>query len=623
MMAGLAVALATFALYWATLLPGQDLGDTASFQVLVSTSVLTPRDAYPLYFMLGKALVAALAPAEPARALNVMSAVFGALACGALVPLGRRLSGSTLSGVFSALLLGASYTFWSQALIAEVYTLEVFFIAVSIGAAIWWVDRPSLARLALFMAVYAISFGNHLSMILLMPGLTLLVLGAYPGGWREAVRPRVLLLAMAVVMVGAAPYAWNLATLMASPEAPGTLGEAARAFWFDVTKSDWRSSMMGQVPEARLGERLAMYWFDVRQQFGVLGFLLAGTGAVALARSWRLGAAALLAIYGVAGCFAFTYNVGDTHVFFLPSHTVVALLTAPGAAAVLGRVRSIPIRTVLLAGSLVYPAARAADAYPAIDRRDDTRAPDLCRAVLQGTTEGGDILALDVNWQLYNGLAYYTLNHRVGVPMAPLAPMLLSFPDLVEANRDVGRWILVAPESGAELVRAAYGGLYSVHPDSRLDRPSLRARVESARPGTLYVLSYLRSSAAPVALEELQAASLGLAGTRMPDARFNVLVGRVGTPPLLKRSSDRPFRVRIDVPGTPALTVRMESWLPFDTIRRAGFGHVTSGVRHVFTLELGISLALLGDAGAPLTTYYEGGAFAVPARFLVSPAGRE
>ena len=44
-------------LYRATLLPGFDLGDTASFQTMGGLSTITPRDGYPLYFAIGRPVV--------------------------------------------------------------------------------------------------------------------------------------------------------------------------------------------------------------------------------------------------------------------------------------------------------------------------------------------------------------------------------------------------------------------------------------------------------------------------------------------------------------------------------------------------------------------------------------
>ena len=67
-LAALFVALATFSLYRATLLPGQDLGDTASFQTIVGASILTPRQGYPLYFAVGDLFLRLVGGATPAIA---------------------------------------------------------------------------------------------------------------------------------------------------------------------------------------------------------------------------------------------------------------------------------------------------------------------------------------------------------------------------------------------------------------------------------------------------------------------------------------------------------------------------------------------------------------------------
>ena len=69
-------------------LPGLDLGDSASFQTGVGSLTLTPRQAYPLYYGLGNLFVW-LHPGEPARALNLASAVYGAIAVGLATGLQR------------------------------------------------------------------------------------------------------------------------------------------------------------------------------------------------------------------------------------------------------------------------------------------------------------------------------------------------------------------------------------------------------------------------------------------------------------------------------------------------------------------------------------------------------
>ena len=82
-----------------------------------------------------------------------------------------------------------------------------------------------------------------------------------------------------------------------------------------------------------VGDHAAMYAFDLHQQFGWAGPLLALAGLAQLVTTnWR-HAALVLTVYVVNVLFAFGYNVGDTHVFYLPSHLIVALLAAPGTGA--------------------------------------------------------------------------------------------------------------------------------------------------------------------------------------------------------------------------------------------------------------------------------------------------
>jgi hypothetical protein len=50
----------------------------------------------------------------------------------------------------------------------------------------------------------------------------------------------------------------------------------------------------------------------------------------------------------------------------------------------------------------------------------------------------------------------------------------------------------------------------------------------------------------------------------------------------------------------------MESWLPFETFRRAGFGHVLRGRQHVLTIERGVSLVWFDRADEPAVTYAAG-----------------
>ena len=236
------VTVLAFAAYRATLLPSVDFGDTASYQAAVGEWRLTPRQAYPLYFLLANSLYA-VTGGEPARALNLLSALAGAAACGAMVWLASGLTGSLTAGAWAGLMLGASYTFWSQAVIGEVYTLHLLLTALVLSAALWWSRKPSYRRLAVLFALYGASFGNHLMTVLLAPALVVLIL-VTPGGARQLFGAPGVAIAGLSAVAGASQYLWNAAYLWQVVDPQPTWSEGIRDFWFDVTKSDWRSTMV-------------------------------------------------------------------------------------------------------------------------------------------------------------------------------------------------------------------------------------------------------------------------------------------------------------------------------------------------------------------------------------------
>ena len=123
----------------------------------------------------------------------------------------------------------------------------------------------------------------------------------------------------------------------------------------------------------------------------------------------------------------------------------------------------------------------------------------------------------------------------------------------------------------------------------------------------------------PLDADELAAIVAALTGhtaTLPTDSVYTVMVGRAGERPLVVRSERRPFRLRMTVSGMD-LDVRMESWLPPDTIRRAGFGHVVVNRRHVLTLERGVSVVALGENGQTRLAGYASGLYAPEPRFRI------
>ncbi|MDP9488088.1 MAG: DUF2723 domain-containing protein, partial [Actinomycetota bacterium] len=141
-LAGMGVGLFAFVLYLLALAPTVlyytiEMKDSAVLQATAYTLGIGHPTGYPTYTILTH-LFTYLPFGDAAYRVNLASAVFGALAVAATYVVGMRLGGSIAAALVGALALGTSQLFWSQAIIAEVYTLHVLFLSAAILVLLLW-----------------------------------------------------------------------------------------------------------------------------------------------------------------------------------------------------------------------------------------------------------------------------------------------------------------------------------------------------------------------------------------------------------------------------------------------------------------------------------------------------
>jgi len=607
------VATLAFWAYTRTLLPGVDLGDTGGFQAAVLWPESSARRAYPLYYTLATPFIRAVSEDNPARGLNLFSAIWAAIAVGLLAMVGGRLTKSPLTGAAVGLLFAFSYTFWTQAIIAEVYSLHLALVAGCLLALQAFAARPTTSRLALFFALYAFAFGNHLGMILFLVPFTVFLVHVHPRP-RELFTPSTILLALTIAAAGALQYAPTLLYVWDSIDAPMPWTDRLAAFWVDVTKADWREEMVLGVNASQLWNRLQMWAWDARQQFGLTGLALAALGAVrvwSLSRPW---AVFLWLAYAITTAFALTYNVGDTHVFLLPGHFLMALAIAAG----LAHWADARVRHALAIAALLYAGWRGWDTWPAVDRHADRRADAQLAHLAEGVDARSALLVSRMDWQLENVLLYASRNERPDLTWVRLDDVVLHFPFLVRDNLAESRDLVLTADAAKGVV-AAYANEFPLVLDQPA-APGLADVVSRIPRGTPYVLTLLLPppSGRTFDPEDFAKGLAELAGNRVPrrvEASYEVWAGSHGEEPTLYRSSAHPFRQNVLIGGEP-FTIRMDSWLPEDSFRRGGFAHVLHGRRHALIAERGISLVWLQRDGSP-ASYYGAGLYTPEARFRI------
>jgi hypothetical protein len=300
---------------------------------------------YPLFTLIGH-LFTHLPFGSVAYRVHLASALFGALTGGMAWLCARCLIAGRLPAYLAALALGLSPVFWSQAIIAEVYTLNTFFFLTLVFLGLRACPPGAHAtvsenaeRLLPWMAlVFGLSLSNHYPLMLLVAPAFVVLLWPL----RRQLLRRFGTLAWLVVL-GLLPYAWlvwrSWAALPISFNGP--LESIGEIFYF-LSRSGYAE--IDHSVSAGWLDRIRFFQFFGGQlvvQFALLGTLLAAAGC---ALQWRvLGrrSAAFLTIGFLMPSVVlllllrFDYDSFRAHVFHvypLPAYAVCALWLGMGFA---------------------------------------------------------------------------------------------------------------------------------------------------------------------------------------------------------------------------------------------------------------------------------------------------
>lgn len=370
------VACGLFVLYAATAPRSVAFEDDSLFVMSSYFLGIEHPPGYPLFTWIGH-LFSRLPFGSVAYRVHLASALFGALSCAAAWLCARTLIAGRLPAYVAALGLGFSPVFWSQATIAEVYTLNTFFFLtlVYLGLQICGPAQASPAgarqgRVLAWMAfLFGLSLSNHYPLMLLVaPALCVLL-------WplRQQVLERLGLL-VCLAVAGLLPYAWLVrrswlvlpisfdGPLETLPEILFFLSRAGYAGVDDSVSATW-------LDRARF---LQFFGGQLFVQFAVIGTLLAAAGFAAQWRVFgrRIGAFLTLAFLMPSVVLLFLLNFDYSaitkhvfHVYPLPAYAVVALWMALGAAWLAERKALSRVQTRTLAalalGAILIVGARA------------------------------------------------------------------------------------------------------------------------------------------------------------------------------------------------------------------------------------------------------------------------
>ncbi|MBI4348800.1 MAG: DUF2723 domain-containing protein [Elusimicrobia bacterium] len=160
------------------LAPYRDAGEMATSAATLGVS---HPPSYPLYILLGK-LSQALPFGSAAYRLTLLSALCAAGAVAALFLVLEPLAGIGAAAL-AALWLGCNRTFWSVAIVGEMYSLSLLQAIALLGLALRLRRSYDRRLWRGFAFLYGLSLANRTDLLLWAPGLFWLVFSA--GRWRD------------------------------------------------------------------------------------------------------------------------------------------------------------------------------------------------------------------------------------------------------------------------------------------------------------------------------------------------------------------------------------------------------------------------------------------------------
>jgi hypothetical protein len=406
---------AAFALYAFTLAPTVLTGDGGEFQFVPYLLGVAHPTGYPLYCLLGWAWSHLLPVGDVAYRMNLFSAFWAALATGLLYLTAcafLRQANSALSpslcrllAALAATTFALTPTFWSQAIIAEVYSLHVIFVVLLLYLLLTWSERQQNNLLLSVAGCFGLSLAHHRTTLLLTPAILAYVWLADRRIYRDRrlLLSALLLALLPLVLYTYIPWRAPRTSYLHLPLA----GDRELVLYQNTLPSliDFvlGGPFGGSVElSVNLWKRLTMAGDLLGNEIGWIGAALALIGVVWLAigrpaARYGPGCWALLAltglIYVTTVAFNLIYTIGDVFVLFIPSYLVIVLWIAVGVGTLSTPLQRQPVvRLLFVAFFFILPIGKAFGHFAQVDQSHNNQARTRWETILSEPLPAGAVL---------------------------------------------------------------------------------------------------------------------------------------------------------------------------------------------------------------------------------------
>ncbi len=370
--------------------PSIYVGDSGELVAAAYTLGVPHPSGYPLYVLLGKLWTLCLPFGSVAQRMSWFSVVAAAGAVGALYYLARRLELGRAAAALAALVLAFGPSFWSQANIQRVYSLNALFVVASLAALCSWRREGGRGRLWLVFFLAGLGASNHTFMALQGGAIAVYTFVAH----RELRRDLKLWLgAGASFTIGLAPYLFLMWRSRAQPRLDWGDPETPAALLRHVLRlTHWSRAWFGEWSD--LWVIAGDYLRGLGSEVAWVGLTLAVLGVTVARRlRWPLGLLALIMMLNLAALAAHgsRTDIFVWHRYYIPSYVMLALLVGAGGHWLFERSRR-SAQVVWL-----IPLLLLVTGWRAHDRSRFRLAEEYSRTLLAGLPPGAHLAATDDN----------------------------------------------------------------------------------------------------------------------------------------------------------------------------------------------------------------------------------
>ena|GEM_PF-668109 len=294
--------------------------DSIELHLATMTRGIVHPPGSPQYTALAWAAAHILPGPDAAYRINLFDALCMALTVALINLLTFRLTRHNIISALAAMSLAIAPRMWYLGSVAELYALNSLYIAGVLYLLVTWYQTRHDVLYWGAVIVYAMSFGNHTSMILLLPAFLFGVLIANP---HMLFRPINLALTALIVLIAASQYAQIPIRMSANPQYCNFCTEmhTPRDFIAFVTGGPFKHSFF------TVGKRdMIMRISESIQQFSIQfmpwGLVLGVIGLWEMARrQWKMAALLFIGLF-CEWFFVMGYNIPDWHDFLSPSYVI-------------------------------------------------------------------------------------------------------------------------------------------------------------------------------------------------------------------------------------------------------------------------------------------------------------